>query len=169
MAMGSRMNYSKQGEKQLYIIFIWGIVFKGINGLLEILGSIALLFSDRLLTWIKILAQAELQEDPHDLVANYIQHHFAAFSLSSKSFIFFYLLSHGVIKLLLAIALLRKRLWAYPAAIFVFILFVIYQLYRYSFTHSVFLVLITIFDIFIVWLTWHEYKRAKASLWHIRQ
>jgi len=154
---------SEQREKYLHTIFIWGIILKGINGLVEMVGSVAFLFGNQLLAWIHILAQQEIIEDPTDIVANYIQHHFTVIKLSSETFGFLYLLSHGIIKLLLAIGLLRNKLWAYPTAILVFVFFIIYQLYRYSFTHSLFLILLTLFDIIIIWLTWHEYRFYKKQ------
>ena len=43
-----------------------------------------------------------------------------------------YLLSHGVIKVVLVASLFRELLWAYPAAIVVFTLFIVYQLYPYA-------------------------------------
>jgi uncharacterized membrane protein len=155
------MKFSKQGEKQLYVIFIWSVLLKGFNGVLEIVGSFAFIFSEQILSRIEYWAQAILLENPQDLIANYFYNLSTHFSTSAKAFGFFYLLSHGVIKLFLAIALLKKKLWAYPLAIILFIMFIAYQLYRFTFTHSIFLIFLTILDIFVIWLTWHEYIRAK--------
>jgi uncharacterized membrane protein len=63
-----------------------------------------------------------------------------------------------VIKTVLIVGLLREKLGYYPAAIAVFVLFVMYQIYRYTFTHSIWLLLITLLDIVVIWLTWHEYR-----------
>jgi hypothetical protein len=76
---------------------------------------------------------------------------------STQLFTSFYLLGHGVIKIVLIVGLLREKLGYYPAAIAVFVLFVMYQIYRYTFTHSIWLLLITLLDIVVIWLTWHEY------------
>jgi uncharacterized membrane protein len=35
----------------------------------------------------------------------------------------------------------------------IFVLFVVYQIYRYSLTYSVWLLLITLLDIVVIWLT----------------
>ena len=75
-----------------------------------------------------------------------------------------YLLGHGVIKLWLIIGLLREKLWYYPTALVVFGLFIVYQLYRYSFTHSIWLLLITIVDLVVIGLTWHEYRYLRRVL-----
>jgi uncharacterized membrane protein len=67
-------------------------------------------------------------------------------------------LSHGIVKLFLVVGLLRNKLWAYPAAIVVFVLFIAYQLYRLSSAPSPLLVLLTVFDVVVIGLTWHEYR-----------
>jgi len=74
-----------------------------------------------------------------------------------------YLLTHGIIKLALVAALLKRRLWAYPAAIGIFALFAAYQVYRYTFTHSWYLILLTILDAVVIWLTWLEYTKVKVE------
>lgn len=78
-----------------------------------------------------------------------------------KHFASAYLVSHGLIKAVLVIALWFDALWAYPTTIFVFGLFSAYQLYRFTHTHSLALILITVFDVLIIWLTWREYHDQK--------
>ena len=80
------------------------------------------------------------------------------FSVSTQLFTSIYLLGHGIIKTVLIAGLLREKLGYYPAAIVVFVLFVVYQMYIYSFTHSIWLLLITVLDIVVIWLTWREYR-----------
>lgn len=43
------------------------------------------------------------------------------------------------------------------------ILFIAYQVYRYTLTQSIFLILLTIFDIIMIGLTYLEYKRINAE------
>ena len=144
-------------EKKIHLVFVVSVLLKALNGVLEILLGIAFLFTSALAGIIQTLIQSELIEDPADLVANAIQN-FLPFLTHSQYFISIYLLSHGIIKIFLVAGLLRNKLWAYPAALVVFTLFIVYQLYRYSFTHSIWLILLTIFDLFVIWLTWHEYR-----------
>ena len=63
-----------------------------------------------------------------------------------------------IIKLGLIIGLLMKKRAFYPVGIFVFCLFIVYQLQRYAVTHSAWMLLLSAFDALIVWLTWHEYR-----------
>lgn len=154
-------------EKKIHLIFVLSVLLKAINGVLEIVLGVAFLFTSALAGIVQTLVQSELIEDPSDIVANTVQH-YLPFLTHSQYFISLYLLSHGIIKLFLVVGLLRNKLWAYPTAIVVFVLFIAYQVYRYSFTHSLWLVALTIFDIFVIVLTWHEYKILRTHAEKVR-
>jgi uncharacterized membrane protein len=119
---------------------------------------LALVGNSTLVQWVNRLTQHELLEDPHDVVATRIAAVAQGLSASTQSFYAFYLLSHGVVKLLLVAGLLANRLWAYPVSIAVFSLFILYQLYRFSYTHGVGLVALSVFDAFVIVLIWHEWR-----------
>lgn len=142
-----------------------GILIKGIDASLEVIGGILLSFLNpsRLSGIIVTLTQHELSEDPRDVVANFVIRLGEKYSISSERFGVFYLMSHGLIRLILVILLWQKKAWSYPLTIVSLIFFMVYQLYRFSITHSVFLIVLTIFDVIMVMLTWTEYKRIKAS------
>jgi len=142
------------------------IIAKGIDGILEIIGGFLFLsVNPGTITEIfRALTQHELSEDPRDLIANYLIREASNLSLSSQLFGSFYLLSHGVIKIFLVASLLQRRLWAYPTAIIFFATFIIYQIYRYQYTHSLWLIFLTILDFLVVILTLLEYYRLKKSL-----
>ena len=147
-------------EKNLHRAFEIGLILKGIFALLEILaGTVAYFISQNfLLNLVRTVFHEELEGDPHDFVVNFLIHSAQNFSVSTQHFASFYLLGHGVIKTVLIAGLLRGKLGYYPAAIVVFMLFVVYQIYRYSITYSIWLLLITLLDIVVIWLTWHEYR-----------
>lgn len=142
-----------------------GLYFKGLDGLLETLAGILLLLInpsqiDRL---VDFLTHGELSHDPHDFIANHLVK--SAHDLTGASLIFAaaYLLSHGVVKLVLVAEVLRNRFWAYPGLIVVTSLFVVYQVYRMAADRITFgLMALTIFDLVIIYLTAKEYKRHKA-------
>lgn len=77
------------------------------------------------------MTQDELVEDPHDFVASYLVDWAEHFSMGTKSFYAYYLLSHGAVKLLLVVGLMKEKSWAYPVSLAVMALFIIYQLYRF--------------------------------------
>ena len=147
-------------EKSLHRAFEIGLILKGLFAVLEIIGGIAAYFVTQnfLLTLVLTITQHELGQDPEDLVANALLQAAQDFSISTQRFTAFYLLSHGVIKTFVIAGLLREKLWYYPLAIFVFSLFVVYQVYRFSLTHSIWLAAITLLDVIVIWLTWHEYR-----------
>jgi uncharacterized membrane protein len=159
---GTKMSIS---EKNIRLAFRVSLFIKGVFALLEIAGgALAYFISQKLLvSVITAITQDELVEDPNDFVANHLLDVAQQFSISTQYFTAFYLLSHGVIKLFLIAGLLRERLWYYPLAMIVFALFIMYQLYRFSFTHSVWLLVITILDMVVIWLTWREYKYLRRD------
>lgn len=149
----------------LHEAFRAGITLKGLDGILEVIGGALLWFvnprsMDRMVRW---LFQHELSRDPHDFIATHVLHATGHFTREGKTFATIYLVSHGLVKIVLVTALWMDELWAYPLFIAVFLAFCVYQVYRFSHTHSITLVLLTIFDLVIVWLTWQEYRAQKAA------
>ncbi len=149
----------------LHRLFRWGVILKGVDGLVEIASGLVLLFATRsvLHEIVVRLTKAELIEDPHDFFANHLLHAFHGFSLSTQHFSGLYLLAHGLIKIALVIGLLRERLWAFPTAGAFLALFMCYQIFRFSQTHSFLLGMLTLFDFAILLLIWREYHRVRAA------
>ncbi len=146
--------------------FYVSLLLKAIDSTLEIIGGLLVIVVppahiNRLAV---VLTQHELSRDPHDFVANHILKASHEFTRSGKYFAAVYLLSHGLVKILVIIALFKQKMWAYPAMIVVLAGFVIYQLYRLSYRFSLGLVILTVFDAFVIWLTWKEYARHRTTL-----
>ncbi len=162
----SRIKQFLKEEKNIHLVFEVSLILKAIFATFEILGGIFAYFISQqfLLSVVSTITADELAEDPRDLISNYFLHSAQNLSISTQHFTAFYLLSHGVIKLFVIIGLLRKKLWYYPTALVVFGLFIVYQLYRFSFTHSIWLLLLTALDLIVMWLTWHEYKYLRRSV-----
>ena len=150
-------------ERRIHQVFKFSLFLKGAHALIECLGGLALAFvsTDAITSLVGTLTQEELLEDPKDFLASHLVQFAAQFSVSSQHFYAFYLLSHGLVKIALVIGLLRNRLWAYPASLVVMSLFIVYQLYRYSYTHSAALIVLSIFDVIVIGLIWHEYRLAR--------
>jgi uncharacterized membrane protein len=161
-------NIAKINESKDYVHigFEIGILIKGIDGLLEVIGGILLLFLspiklNKLVVW---LTQHELSEDPKDRIANLLLAVSQSFSIGTQYFGVFYLVTHGIIKCILILLLWNKKLWAYPLTILSLMLFIAYQIYRYTITQSFLLVLLTIFDVVMIALTYIEYRKIKIRL-----
>lgn len=150
-------------DRIVHVLFDLSIICKGVDGLLEIIGGAILLFisPERIHSFIRTVTQHELSEDPGDLVATYLLNSAQHLTAGAKTFAAVYLLWHGVVKVALVTALLLKRHWAYPAAIGAFFLFLVYQLYRYSHTHSNELLVLSAIDVVVIVLTWLEYRRLR--------
>ncbi len=153
-------------ERRIHQIFEVSILLKGGHALIECLGGIllALVSNQAITNFVGRATQYELSEDPNDLVATYLLHWAQGFSIETRHFYAFYLLSHGVVKLFLVIGLLREKLWAYPASLIVLGLFIAYQIYRFTYTNSPALIALSIFDIVVMGLVWHEYRLVRHHL-----
>jgi uncharacterized membrane protein len=149
----------------LHGTFRTGIAMKGVDGLLEMTGGVLLWFIKPSAMGVTLgtIFQHELSRDSHDFIAAHLLHTSEKLAHSDPVFASIFLLSHGFVKAVLAIFLWFGELWAYPLAIFVFGAFSVYQVYRYTHTHSVALLVLTVFDLAIVWLTWGEYRVQKAA------
>jgi uncharacterized membrane protein len=141
-----------------------GIILKGLDGLLEVIGGLLLLIVspatiDRVVT---SLTQHELSEDPHDFLASHLLRTARGLTGSAVLFGAVYLLAHGLVKVVLVAALLKNQLWAYPWTIAFLGVFIVYQLYRLSLRPSVGLTALTLFDAAIASLTYREYRKQLA-------
>jgi len=148
-----------------------GLVLKGLDGILEVIGGILLLFLTpaAIQHLVRMLTAHELSEDPHDLIARYLLHTTAHLHHGTTLFGAIYLLSHGIAKIVLVALVLKDKLWAYPWLIGLLLAFIAYQLYEITAVHfSVGLTLLTVFDALLVWLTWREYRAKRAHQHHAR-
>lgn len=150
-------------EKALHDVFIFSVWVKGLVGLLQTLGGSAFLIIPRqtMTDWIARLTAPEISSDPHDFIATLVRHTAEHWATGTQTFAGVYLLLHGVIKLILVAALLRRRMWSYPASMWVLGGFIVYQCYRYTFTHSPWLLALTALDVIVVALIHHEYGQRK--------
>ena len=136
-------------EKRIHRVFVVSVAAKGLHALIEVAGGLTLylLGSATIAQWIR----------PHEWAARH-------FPLSEQHFYAFYLLSHGLVKAVIVVGLLREKMWAYPASFVVFSAFIAYQLYRYSYTHDVGLIALSVFDLFVIGLAAHEYRLLRKHL-----
>jgi uncharacterized membrane protein len=126
-------------EPRIHRIFEVSVLLKGAHAVIECIGGLALALASTtsIAGWVNRLTQDELIEDPNDFIATHLLSMAQEFSVNTKNFYAFYLLSHGIVKLAVVVGLLRNKLWSYPASLVVLALFVIYQIYRFYYTQSV--------------------------------
>jgi uncharacterized membrane protein len=141
------------------------LVLKGADGILELVGGVLAIFISpaHLNTIVRALTQHELSEDPNDFIANHLVKFAESLTLSADLFAGIYLLLHGAVKIVLVLAVLRDKLWAFPWMIGFLLVFIAYQTYEIIINFSVWLLLLTLFDVFVTWLTVVEYRKRRTA------
>ena len=152
-------------RSKLHVAFEIGVILKGLNGLLELIGGVLLLVfpPSAIQDFIIRLTHKELTEDPTDFIATHLRTAAQQLSVHAKTFAAIYLLSHGIIKAVLVYALIKDKLWAFPWAIGFFTAFGVYQIYRYFVEPSGMLIALTVLDVIVIGLTFAEWQRVKRG------
>lgn len=154
------MHYGQIKQIILDGAFRSAIGMKGIDGLLEIIGGVCLrlIHSSEMNATLGVLLQHELSQDPADFIAIHLLRTSMLLN-TNKLFASMFLLSHGVTKVILMVSLWRNAPWAYPLTFVIFGAFGVYQMYRFSHTHSIAMLLFTISDVFLIGLTYREWRK----------
>lgn len=149
----------------LRVGFEVAILLKGIHAVLEMIGGVLLwlIKPATLDMWIQVLTQNELAEDPSDYFANLLARASERYTVQTQHFGVFYLLSHGLVKVVLVLLLWRRKLWAYPLAVAVLALFIAYQVFRWTSTRSTFLLVLSGLDALLIALTLVEYAHLRRE------
>lgn len=155
-------------EREIHEAFDITLIIKGIHAFAEVVigALLSVVSARRIASVVHFLLAGELSEDPHDVIANYLLRLAHDLGGTGKSFVAFYLLTHGIMNGLMVILLWKEKLWAYPASIVVLAAFVCYQLYLLTFGFSWWILVIAAFDVAVIFLAWHEYgvlKKKRAA------
>ncbi len=108
--------------------------------------------------FLTMLTGEELQEDPTDRLANLILNSASAITMNDLNYGGIFLVSHGIVNSLLVFFLFRGIRKIYPYAIFVLILFTIYQSMHFVYSKSLVDLLFIAIDFLVVALTYLEYR-----------
>jgi len=147
-------------------VFAVGVIIKGIDGALELIAGLALLLApgavDALLDGIA--GRARAGGSRVDLfIATAVAHADAQLAGGGTVFLIVFLIAHGVIKLALVYALLRRIVKAYPWAIGILIAFLAYQVVALVMAPSIGQVLFSLLDVVIIVLVWREYRELRGA------
>lgn len=147
-------------ERNIYELFRISVLLKGLISVVEVVAGALILFIPpaifiALSTWF-------IGFIPGGFLSEHIMAEVLKYTSGTAVFLSLYLLSRGLIKSFLIWALLKNKLWAYPASLVVLSLFLIYQVYQIATQHSVLVVGITLFDIVVMYFIWREYKIVQA-------
>jgi uncharacterized membrane protein len=152
---------SKKREKFLHYLFKGTVIFKGFDGILDVISSIVLTCipaHDRI-NILPFLVRKELVEDPNDLLGNYLMNISQHFLPGTIKFVILYLAIHGLVKICMALALWSDNLKLFRVAGVVLAISIGYQMYRFTHTHSSLLLTVTIIDMLLMILLQHEYSK----------
>lgn len=142
-----------------------GLVVKGIDGTAELIGGILVLSLSPgfILTATKVLVSNELNENPHNFIALHILHGGQKLAAGHNFFAAAFLLTHGLVKVVLVICLLLNKIWVYPYALGVLTLFLVYQIYALITSPGFGMVVLTVLDVIIILLVWREWQQVKTG------
>lgn len=149
--------------ERLYLV---GVGLKGVDGLVELITGLALLISPVILHQILQALLGEAHEHT-STVARYIAENIAHvdgdLARGGTTFLMLFLITHGIIKIVLVYCLIRELTWAYPYALAVLTLFLIYQIYACFVTPGLVVTFFAVLDAIIIWLVWGEWQKLKTG------
>lgn len=147
-------------------IYKVGVAIKGFDGLVELVVGILLLVAPQVLRAALQAVSGEALEHHGRFmayVAENVAHIDADLSRSGLLFVAIFLISHGVVKLVLVYALLKEIVWAYPYALAVLTGFFVYQVYVFAVHPTVSMAIFSLLDAVIIWLVWGEWQKLKLD------
>jgi len=147
------------------LLFRAALLIKGVDGAGELIGAVALLVvpGATVHRLIADVVSRDLLGPPNGSLARHFVAGTAEFAAGNRTFAVAYLGIHGVVKLALVVALLRRWRPAYPAAVLVLGVFVLYELYRATRTGSVLLPFLALLDLAIIVLIVREYRLLRRE------
>ncbi len=138
------------------------LALKGLDGGVELFGAVALaVASPQALGGLaRRVVDHHLLGGPHGVVAERFAAGEATLAGSGHTFAVVYLAVHGLVKLGLVVALLRRVRPAYPVAVAVLGVFVLYEGYRAAVRGSLLLWASAALDVVLIVLVVREYRRS---------
>lgn len=150
----------------LRFAFIGAVIVKGIDGAVESAAGaiVALAGTQSLYEFVIRVTAPELELHPQSQAVHLIRHGAQGLAHASSSFIAIWLLAHGILKLVLAIELLRGHRWIFPVAVGVLAGFVGYMAYRLTGHWSSWLLAFALFDVLTIGLVLHEWRSQLVGI-----
>lgn len=153
-----------QKSSLLHRAYLVTIFVKGFDGALELLlGLIIALFGpDRLYAFVIHVTAPELYDRPHSGLLQGVQKIAGHLFGGPSGFIITYLLVHGVLKLWIAVTLLKGGArWIFPLASLILAGFVLFMGLRLAEQWSNWLLAFALFDAFTLALVLNEWRQTR--------
>lgn len=149
----------KKSPSLLHRAYQGAIFIKGFDGAIETLLGLAILIAgpQRLYSVVLRLTAPELADDhPHKII-HAIRHGASGLAEGPHTFIIVYLLVHGILKLGIAVTLLRGQRWIFPIACVVLTGFILFMTYHLVLRWSGWLLGFALFDLLTLGLVINEW------------
>ncbi len=158
--------YDITSPLNLSFLFRLSMWWRIIYGVIRVIVGVSFLrFVDQPLTdFVYLLMSHEILGRTGDAVLEKIYLLFQTHEFTVTYFIAVYFIFWGVIEIVLSFCLLRKVPTAFPIAMGLIIIFIMYALFRYIHTHSLVLLCVIVIDIGILYLINHEYRGLRKKL-----
>ncbi len=153
---------SKQTRKVVFHkAFVIGMFFRIVYGILRLILGLALLkvIGTPVADVFYSFMSHELITDPKDIIINTIYPLLEHSSFTVTYFLAMYLIFWGVIDAFLSTFLLKGKSWAFPFSMYLIGAFILYEIYRFTYTHSITLLFVILIDCIILWLINRESKK----------
>jgi uncharacterized membrane protein len=149
-----------------HLAYLVTIAVKGFDGAVELLIGllIALAGPERLYLFILRITAPELDDHPGSVVVHAIRRGASGLAGGEAGFAIFYLLIHGLLKLGLAVALLRGGArWIFPVASLILTGFIAFMSWHLAHRWSNLLFGFAVFDLVTLLLVVNEWVRSGPS------
>lgn len=159
-----RVGKSSPKRLVLRIAFLVAVVIKAVDGLIETLAGIAVAILGTQAIYLLVIqwTAPELDLHPASRTIHMLRHGASDLAHTSSRFVVTWLLVHGVLKLALAVELLRGRAWIFPVAALVLSAFVSFMTYRLFVHYSPWLLAFAFFDLVTVVLVLSEWRSHRT-------
>jgi uncharacterized membrane protein len=159
------MRNSAERRRGLELVYRIGVIVKGLDGVIELVGGLLLWLAPGLLRAVLVPLSGTVAGDHpiRNFVAYWAGHFGQELVAGSSMFVVFFLLAHGIVKVVLVYCLLREYHWVYPYALAVLGLFAAYQVFVLVGAPTVGMALLTALDFLIIWLVWREWRVLRST------
>lgn len=154
---------SEENMSFLFHMSMWWRIFYGF--LRVILGSTLLKITGQpVREFIYSIMEHELTGKATDIVLSKVYIFFEIHDFTITYFLAGYFIFWGTIDIVLSLCLIHRIKKAFPIAMGIIVLFILYGIVRLTFTHSLTLFAVILIDLGILYLINHEYIKLKKSI-----
>ena len=139
------------------LVFRVGLLVKGVDSLLEVLGGLLLTQPTKIARYLSVLSQHEVYKQ-HLVLAGHIDRLTDTFTTHTSLVEAGYLMLHGSAKVILILAVMRNKKWGFVGLIGVLIFFTTIEIVRAVAAKEIVTAAFALFDLLVACIIASEYK-----------